>query len=73
MLLQSALLLRLEVLSGEGLEGWTGGSGHAGHLTGCGGQPWTERWLNGSGVGRLQGTAEVGDIRTGGLVTDTAG
>lgn len=71
MLLQSALLLRLEVLSAEGLGG--GWSGHAGHLTGCGGQPWTERWLNGSGVGRLQGTAEVGDIRTGGLVTDTAG
>lgn len=51
----------------------TGRSGHAGHLTGCGGRLWRERWLNGSDVGRLQGTAEVGNIQTGGLVTDTAG
>lgn len=58
---------------------WGGGgrgigrSEHAGHLTGCGGRLWRERWLNGSDVGRLRGTAEVGDIGTGGLVTDTAG
>lgn len=51
----------------------TGRSGHAGHLTGCGGRLWRERWLNGSDVGRLQGTAEVGNIRTGGLVWDTTG
>lgn len=52
----------------------TGRSGHAGHLTGCGGRLWRERWLNGSDVGRLQGTAEGGHIRTGMLVTDrTAG
>lgn len=54
----------------RGEPGGTGRSGHAGHLTGCGGRLWRERWLNGSDVGRLQGTAEVGHIRTGVLVTD---
>lgn len=48
-----------------------GSSGHAGHLTGRGDRLWRERWLNGSDVGRLQGTGEVGNIHTRGLVVPT--
>lgn len=72
MLVQEAPLpLRQGVCWGELRR--TGTSGHAGHLTGCGGRLWRERWLNGSDVGRLQGTVEVGNIRTGGLVTHRTG
>lgn len=53
---------------------WEAGrAGHAGHLTGCEGQLWREHWLNGSDVGRLQGTGEVADTQTRGLVTQTTG
>lgn len=41
-------------------------SGHASHLTGCGGQRRRERWLNGSDVGRLWGPQRWVPSRAGG-------
>ncbi len=59
MLVLKALLPLRWGIWGETERDWEFGAlGHAGHLTGCGGQLWRERWLNGSDVGRLQGTRE---------------